>query len=393
MFGNILTRYIFRELVQVFAFTLFVLTMIFFVIFTGQMVHKYSRYASLLDIVALTPYTLLMSASFTIPLAMLAATTMVYGRMAHEKEVLVLRIAGVHFHRMFEPAFLLGAILCTVCFYINGWVVPMTLSKQKELKSKALDMLINSSFSVEETTVDFIPNVVIYYRSLKDGQFQGLIMSSIDEEQRVTEQISAESGYLVYDVEKNTLNFHLQNITVMHVPRSSGNDAESEERFDSGVWDFPLQLEDKEEKIPDRPKYKDMGLLYYTLQRAKEEIRSLERESAAGQANPTVRQKIAEAYRHYTQHLMEWHRRWVSAITPLLVVFLGAPLGILVRHNNRLVAFGAGALPVILCYYPLQILGRAMGESGTLSPFWAEWLASLVIMAMGTAILGWVYRK
>lgn len=407
MVGRLLTRYIVKEILQVFLFTLSILTLIFFVIFSSKMVQEYSQYISLLDILLLTPYTLALSASMTIPLALLAATTMVYGRMASEKEILILRIAGVHFHRMFQPTFVLGILLCGVCFYINGYVVPLTLIKQKELKYRAVDVLVSASFSAEGMTIDFIPEILIYYRKLEQGRFYDLNIKHIKQNE-VAEEVQAQSGYAVYDRGRQMLTFHLENVTVTYIPRKNsveqhcGVAAEGawevrcsmrEEHFYFKKWAFPIPIEDQEDRANlDRPKFKTFAELHRDLQRARANwLAAVER--SAGEDSPDAQKNLKYCRYNYVIYLMEWHRRLVGSLISFLVVFLGAPLGILVRHNNRLVTFGAGSLPVLLIYYPLQIWGRAMVKNEVLSPFWGEWLASIVAVFLAVCILIWVYRK
>lgn len=400
MFVKILTRYLLKELFQVFLLTLSILTLIFFVIFSGKMIQKYSQYISLVDIIVMTPYTLILSASFTIPLAMLAATTMVYGRMAYEKEILVLRIAGIHFRTMFRPAFGMGIILCCICFYINADFVPTIFVKQTQLQYKALELVLRANFSSEETTIDYIPNLHIYYKRLENGQFYHLIIQHTKEEQ-VVEEIVADTGRLVYNKETLVLTFYLKNGTTAHISRRRENEQSSkslpsrEARVFFKEISIPISLEERDNQfIPQRAKYKVMSVLYRDMKRLEAGLNTMEQKLKSQEGLTASELEYYKTLRRdYISHAMEWHQRWANSLTSFLVVFLGSPLGILISHNNRLVSFAVGALPVILVYYPLEAWGTAMGKNRTLSPFWAVWLSMFATSFLGILILVWAYRK
>ena len=178
MISGILQRYIIKELLKALFLTFVILTLIFFIIISIQFVHKYSDYLSLLDFIFIAPYLVVKGLSFTIPLSMLAATTLVYGRLAQDKEILILRTAGIHAGKIFSPAYAIGICVSCLCFYINANLVPYAHREWKEIKYKAIEVLLRANFSSKETTIDFIPNIRIYYRSLKNGEFQKLVIQN-----------------------------------------------------------------------------------------------------------------------------------------------------------------------------------------------------------------------
>ncbi|HMU69443.1 MAG TPA: LptF/LptG family permease [Chitinophagales bacterium] len=78
-------------------------------------------------------------------------------------------------------------------------------------------------------------------------------------------------------------------------------------------------------------------------------------------------------------HLIELNRKYTLPLSCLLFVFIGAPLGAIIRKGG----FG---LPVLLSiiififYYVLNITGEKMAEQSALSPFVGMWLSSFILV-------------
>ena len=85
------------------------------------------------------------------------------------------------------------------------------------------------------------------------------------------------------------------------------------------------------------------------------------------------------------RHAIEWHRKFILAVSCLVLFFVGASLGALVKKG------GIGlpivlALMVFILYYIISIVGEQMVKSGTFSPMLGMWLSTIVLVP-GAAIL------
>ena len=368
--------------------TLVILTSVFFLIITMQIVQKYSAYLSFLDLLAISPYLIGNALSFTIPMALLASTTLTYGRMSQDREILILRAAGIHARKIFRPAFVFSLFLCFICFYLNAELLPLTLVKRQSLKYKAIEVLLRASFSSKETTIDFIPNIRIHYKRLYKGEFQRLVIQHLKFEQQgtkkkgfiVKDEILASSGKLVYDKSKKLLTFYLKRGSICHIGTAKDARRKREERFLFDQLALPLPLERHRKMRLNKTKYKrfaqltkDTGVWHKRLFNVENKIKKIQQSHLSKneqqkQLSPLLVSK-KKAHKKYIEHLLAWHSCLAMSLAPLLIVCLGASLGLLIQHSNRLVAFGASAIPVILIYYPQQILGQNMAENYIISPF------------------------
>ncbi len=402
---GILQRYIYKEIFLTLSLILTILTLIFFLVVTMQFVQRYSEYISFLDFIALAPYLMIKIVVFTMPLGMLAATTIFYGRMANDREILILRAAGIHSRNIFRPAFIIGFVLAICSLYINHELVPYSFFKQQEIRYKALETILRANFSSKGTTIDYIPNVRISYRELKDGQFRNLVIQSLEQEQVVSE-ILAESGILVFEKQQKILTFCLNNGTFCNIPLSNSSKKVREERVFFKELNFPIPIarSPQEETNYGRAKNKRYKELLRDIEIWQKRMISCqntlikfqeleEGKKVSKKVFDAEKKEFEHAKEKYFTHLLVWHNRTAISLAPWIVVFLGVSLGLLVQHSNRLVAFAVSALPVILIYYPIQMFGQYMAENSYIPIWLGGWLGTLVTGSLGISLLFYVYRR
>lgn len=90
---------------------------------------------------------------------------------------------------------------------------------------------------------------------------------------------------------------------------------------------------------------------------------------------------------------VEMHKRASLPLACVIVVLIGAPLGMLVRHSNRLVAFGVSAIPVFGVYYPLMVVGEYLTTAAGLAPSIAMQLPNVALGLLGLGLLWHAYRR
>lgn len=93
------------------------------------------------------------------------------------------------------------------------------------------------------------------------------------------------------------------------------------------------------------------------------------------QHNTQLNQFRAKALNEYKT---EWHRKFTLAFSIIILFFVGAPLGAIVKKGG-LGAPMVMAVVLFLVYYILTISGESMIESNMISPFWGMWLSSFIL--------------
>src|SRR5262245_55267484 len=104
MFGSILHRMIFRELVKVFLLSLVGITGI--LLLAGIVAEASQQGLTPGQIMAIIPLLIPSTLPYTIPATTLFATCVVYGRLAADNEILAIRASGINLLKVVWPAFL-----------------------------------------------------------------------------------------------------------------------------------------------------------------------------------------------------------------------------------------------------------------------------------------------
>ena len=80
-------------------------------------------------VLTVLPFSLM----FTIPWGFLSAVLLVFGRLSSDQEITSFRVAGVSLARLVVPVFVLAALLCGACLWLNTNVVPQARSSLTDL--------------------------------------------------------------------------------------------------------------------------------------------------------------------------------------------------------------------------------------------------------------------
>lgn len=121
------------------------------------------------------------------------------------------------------------------------------------------------------------------------------------------------------------------------------------------------------------------GLSYAQQRRAVDQAiessRSYQKSIENLRTDINAKEKLAD------KHDIEWHRKFFLAFSCIVLFFIGAPLGAIIRKG------GLGlptviAIILFLLYYIVTIVGERMVKSGNLEPLEGMWMSSIVLFPM-----------
>ena len=124
MFVSILQRSIFMELAKVFVFSLIGITGI--IVLAGIVVEATQRGLGPGQILAAIPLLVPSMMPFIIPPTTLFTACVVYGRLAHDNEIVAIKSAGVNVLRVVWPGCLLGLFMSLVTLVLYYHLIPYT---------------------------------------------------------------------------------------------------------------------------------------------------------------------------------------------------------------------------------------------------------------------------
>ena len=96
----------------------------------------------------------------------------------------------------------------------------------------------------------------------------------------------------------------------------------------------------------------------------------------------TAKMEIDDRHSTIRKHYVEWHKKLTLSFACIVLFFIGAPLGAIIRK-------GGLGMPVVvsviffLVFHVLSITGEKLSEENVLMPVFGMWLASLVLLPVG----------
>ncbi|MFW6019830.1 MAG: LptF/LptG family permease, partial [Bacteroidales bacterium] len=92
-----------------------------------------------------------------------------------------------------------------------------------------------------------------------------------------------------------------------------------------------------------------------------------------------VLDKKAELMR---RHDIEWHRKFTLPFACLVLFFIGAPLGAIIRKGG----FGFPVVVSVLLfvlYHVISMTGEKFIREGVIEPFWGMWMSAIILLPVG----------
>lgn len=218
---RILDRYIIRNHIGPFFFSLSILTFIFIIDFVLRNIDPFLKRGISFSIV-FQVFILSLGHMFAliIPMAVLPATLMAFGNLSSENEITALKSSGVSLYRMVAPAVTAAALLTVGMILYNNMLLPESNHK---LKNLLMDIYKKKpSIRIKENTfVDEFEGYTIYVRKKNDktGEIRDVqIFKNINKRGALPTTIVAEKGKLIYLEKEHQLRFELENGEIHEMP-------------------------------------------------------------------------------------------------------------------------------------------------------------------------------
>ena len=122
---RLVSRYIIKELILPFIYSLMVIVMMLFINFFLRAIDRFLGKG--LNIFTILEYLFLNLAwilALAVPMAVLIATLMAFGRLSEDNEINAMRASGIGFTSILRPALLFGLFVCLSLTYFNNYVLP-----------------------------------------------------------------------------------------------------------------------------------------------------------------------------------------------------------------------------------------------------------------------------
>jgi lipopolysaccharide export system permease protein len=330
------------------------------------------------------PYMLPEMLGITIPVSLLLAVSIVYGRMTGTNEVVALKSLGINPMVIVWPVIIFAFLLSLGTIWMQEiaatWCRPSYARVIAEsVEEIAYGMLrANHSCSLPQFSI-----------TVKSVEGQTLIQPTItihDTESDSTTTVHATDAELHTDRRAQALN-----IICHHV------DVDMEGKFqynDPAEWRHSVPIVNPGRNPGILEHHRDWVAMYEIpehIAKLKAEVFPLDQKRADLEASgKTLTQadsaRLAELWRLIYRLQTEPYRRLSNGFTCLCFVLIGVPVAMLWRHADVLTNFFVCFVPILAVYYPLLMLSEDLSTSGKLWPI-SFWMSNTVCIASGILLL------
>jgi len=378
---KLLDRYILKQFLSTFFFVVLILLSVISVIDLTEKMDKFAKFN--LPASAIAGYYLDFIpwiGSLITPITIFIATVYVCARLAGRTEVVAILSAGVSFRRYLLPFFLGAALVATLSFVFNGWLIPN--SNKSKLAFEMQYLKNRFYFDKRNIHLQVAPDVYLYMQSYNNTNNVGY-QFSIErfEDNRLIEKLTA--SRIEWDTTKQK--WTIRDYRIRHIDSvfNQGPDGDSlsvspiaktslgsrEISYSGNSLDTALVIHPKEFEN-DYRKYDGM-----TINELRDYITTLRARGSSG----------VEAYE------VELNTRYAAPFSIFILVFMGA---IVASRKSRggtgvQIALGFSLSFIFIIFFTLF---KTFAEAGSMPPEISVWIPNVIFGVISLVMYKYVPR-
>ena len=421
---RIINKYILKELIPPFFLSVFILV---FVLLTQFMVKHLDRFLGkgipFTTIFKFILYNSLSILSLAIPMAMLVATMMAFGRLSSDNEITGFKSNGISYYKFLRPGLLFGIIVVALMIPFNLWILPdMNHNMRKLTYQISKD---RPDIDIRENMINTIYDKVIYVgNQINNNLYSDIVIFNKNNYKNRT-TILAEKGQInsledgiVLDLTEGSIHEYI----------SSSSNEYRKTYFDH--YNILIPFDDinfnKDKVLIKQDREMDINTLLLTINKKNYEKNKLHEnnltneiriseleldkqelklnlaniEDIKGKENKeykttfiklsqirtsidnlnnsiTKNKKIIPHFENeINNYEVELHKKFSIPFACIIFILLGIPLGIVSKKGSFSMSI-AISLGFFILYWALLQVGEFMGDEGKINPALSMWLGNI----------------
>jgi lipopolysaccharide export system permease protein len=393
---RLLTRYVFSELVNIFALALVAFTLVVLIGVVAREALAQSLPPA--QVVRLVPYVLPEALRITLPVTLLLATTTVYARMAGANEVLAVKSAGIHPMAILWPSAVLGVAVSFATVWLNDAGVAWGRAGAQRVVIESVEEIAYSMLRTQKRYAS--PSFSINVREVRGRRLIRPVVTIHGRGNTPAITIMAEEAELRANHEKELLHVILRNgkidvegqaqvrvpdVFERDIPLRDASRTKRDDRHPSSIpiSEIRAEVADQKDRI-ERFRHRMAAQAGY-------EMLTGEFDALAGGDWDARHRDLERMWDRLHRLQTEPHRRWSWGFSCLCFVWVGAPMAIRLRNRDFLTSFFLCFLPILVAYYPLFMSAIDGSKNGVIPPV-AIWTGNVLLALWGLWLLRRVLR-
>lgn len=363
---KILRDYVLKEFFHSFILTLVVFTFVFLV---GNVItlanYIINKGVDAIAVLKLFAYLIPWLLAFTLPIAVLTASILAFGRLSSDGELTAMKASGISLYRVAMPIVMVGVLLSFFAFYLNDQVSPNASFASRQV---IRDIGVRSPAAAleEGTFIRGFENYIIFIYQIKGNKFRNIRIYQ-PQEGKPTRTIVAETGEINTIPQKNLIELRLYNGTS---EEPSPTDPDSFYKLNFKTYFMSLDLS----KI-------------FNKEKVQKKTREMTINELKAQIDKFISQKIDP-----TPLRVEIYKKINISIATLIFVLIGVPLGIKAHRSEKSIGFVLGS--VLFGVYWAAFSGMlVVAATGKMSPVLAAALPNIVFFSLGVVLFVLMAKK
>ena len=402
---KILERYILKENFKPFVVSLMVTT---FVMLLDKIIDLLNliieKHLDIITIISIFGLSLPFILALTIPMAILLASIMSFGRLSVDNELIAFKSCGINIYTLLRPTVIAALFISFFMVYFNNAVLPQTNHMLKNMMIKA--NYRRPATAIVPGTFNSMKNYTIYVKERIDDELFGILIYN-REKTKFPQTISAERGKIELANGGNSLKAILYN-GQMHERDQKNPDKYNISEFKRFTLNLPdlgykmnqegtdyrgdreLSSNAMQEIVNERKNKIEL------IQTEIEDIQSNIDEINSNEEDVIDKKELKKNYNRLNlkkdkittlnsdvrKYQVEIHKKYAIAFACVIFVLIGAPIGMMTKTSGVGMSFSVSAI-VFLIYYGALTLGEELADKGVVSPFLAMWISNIVFGIIG----------
>jgi len=413
---RILNTYILKEHLGPFLFGFFVITFVlvmdFVIDIMDLIIDKGLQVWTILEIFGLNLAWIL---ALSLPMAVLVATLMAFGRLSADNEITAIKSSGTSLYTIIAPALVASALVAIGLVLFNNLVLPDFNHRARLLMSDVSKKRPTLTFKAG-IFIDEFPgyNILIKKVDERRSQLEGITIYDHRNGQSPT-TIAAKRGALEFSPDGEVLRLDLYDGEIHEVdqadPRKyrrvvfrkhtlyirdvgtklvrSSSDYRGDREMSASMMhqkiaEIEPEIEGHRQRMNELARKGIDELVSGNMK--PDRFMALKANQATRNRLQAEERAIDHLDRQINSYLVEIHKKFSIPAACIVFVLIGAPLGIMVRRGG--IAIGVGlSLGFFMLYWAFLIGGEELADRQIISPFWAMWSPNILIGGIGVYLV------